>query len=67
MSPVTAIRPRKVCSRARFSVGVEATKGPSPCSVYQIVRVATTAVAVAAPRLPNRSAAHMTTGKTAYT
>ena len=46
---------------------MEVTNGPSPRNVYQIVRVATTAVAVAVPRLPNLSAAQTTNGKTAYT
>ena len=57
----------KVCSRARLPVGVDPTNGPSPRSVCQIVSEAMSAVAVAAPRGPNRTAAHTTTGKTAYT
>src|SRR5207249_7732041 len=65
-SPVTDVSVRKVCSSARLLVGVEPTNGPSPRSVCQIIKPAINAVAVALPRGPNRTAAHTTTGKTAY-
>ena len=66
-SPVTDASARKVCSRVRFSVGVALTNSPSPRRVCQIIKPAINAVAVALPRGPNRTAAHTTTGNTAYT
>ena len=49
---------------SRLSVIESRTNGPSFCAVFQTVIEQTTKTAVAAPRGPNRTAAHNRTGKT---
>ena len=75
LSAITAARMRlviatmlmKVESWDRLLTGVDVANGPAPCTVYQIARMATMQLVVAAPRGPNRTAAQIVTGKIAYT